>query len=73
MSIIIPLPIISNFAHVSIMQQIAPAEDFIFTVVDALNGEAGAVSFQSVNYPTYFLSLATASGVDIITLTLCAS
>jgi hypothetical protein len=44
------------------MQQIAPAEDFIFTVVDALNGEAGAVSFQSVNYPTYFLSLATASG-----------
>jgi len=44
--------------------QIAPMQDFVWHVVAALNGESGAVSFQSTNYPTYFLSISPQSGLE---------
>ncbi len=53
-------------------EQIAPASDFVFKVVNALNGQSGAVSFQSTNFPTYFLSLATASGLTVTLFSLHA-
>ncbi len=37
-------------------------EDFGWNIVNALNGEPNAVSFESVNYPNYYLSLATVEG-----------
>ena len=33
-----------------------PDPDHSFTLVAALNGDAGAVSFRSVNFPTYFIA-----------------
>ncbi len=37
-------------------------EDFGWNIVNALNGAPNAVSFESVNYPNYYLSLATVEG-----------
>jgi hypothetical protein len=33
-----------------------PLDDHFFTLVAALNGEAGAVSFRSVNFPEYYIA-----------------
>ena len=42
----------------------AVQEDFIWQIVAPLNGAPNAVSFESTNYPGWFLSVATASGVE---------
>eukprot|EP00055_Hartaetosiga_balthica_P017725 m.122044 g.122044 ORF g.122044 m.122044 type:complete len:822 (+) comp9387_c1_seq3:100-2565(+) len=34
-------------------------QDFLWDIVPALNGVEGAISFQSINYPTYFITLIT--------------
>ena len=39
--------------------------DFMFNVVAALNGDSSARSFQSVSYPTYFISIANATTGDL--------
>ena len=44
-------------------ETISPFEDFLWNVVPALNGQPNSVSFQSTNYPTYFLTLSNATGI----------
>jgi hypothetical protein len=46
-------------------ETISPFEDFLWNVVPALNCQPNSVSFQSTNYPTYFLTLSNATGILI--------
>ena len=45
-------------------EQISPTEDYLWNIVPALNGQPGAVSFQSTNYPGYYLTISNATGLS---------
>ena len=38
-----------------------PPQDFLWDIVDALNGEPTAISFRSVNYPNTFIAFTSSS------------
>ncbi len=42
-----------------------PPEDFLFTVVPALNGDASGISLQSVNYPDHYIAVVSDPLIEV--------